>query len=50
MDELGSLIQGFGVILTPSISEDDELIGRLRQIECPYIRIAAGFLPIAGHP
>lgn len=31
----------FGVILTPSISEDDELIGRLRQIECPYVRIAA---------
>ena len=31
----------FGVILTPSISEDDELIGRLRQIKCPYVRIAA---------
>lgn len=31
----------FGVVLTPSISEDDELIGRLRQIECPYVRIAA---------
>lgn len=31
----------FGAILTPSISEDDELIGRLRQIECPYVRIAA---------
>ena len=31
----------FGVILTPSISEDDELIGRLRRIECPYVRIAA---------
>lgn len=31
----------FGVILTPSISEDDKLIGRLRQIECPYVRIAA---------
>ena len=31
----------FGVILTPSISEDDELIGRLRQINCPYVRIAA---------
>ena len=31
----------FGVILTPSISEDDELIGRLRQISCPYVRIAA---------
>lgn len=31
----------FGVILTPSISEDDKLIGRLRQIKCPYVRIAA---------
>ncbi|NNC77256.1 MAG: LacI family DNA-binding transcriptional regulator [Woeseiaceae bacterium] len=31
----------FGVILTPSISEDDELIGRLRQIGCPYVRIAS---------
>lgn len=31
----------FGVILTPSISEDDELIGRLRRIGCPYVRIAA---------
>ena len=31
----------FGVILTPSISEDDGLIGRLRQIRCPYVRIAA---------
>jgi len=31
----------FGVILTPSISEDDQLIGRLRQIGCPYVRIAA---------
>jgi len=31
----------FGVILTPSISEDDELIGRLRLIGCPYVRIAA---------
>jgi LacI family transcriptional regulator, galactose operon repressor len=31
----------FGVILTPSISEDDELIGRLRRIDCAYVRIAA---------
>ena len=43
-EELIEIIQHqklFGVILTPSISEDDELIGRLRQIECPYVRIAA---------
>lgn len=43
-DDMCEIIQHqkfFGVILTPSISEDDELIGRLRQIECPYVRIAA---------
>lgn len=39
----------FGVILTPSISEDDELIGRLRQIECPYVRIAAVSLDSPGN-
>src|SRR5690606_26299385 len=39
--EIVTLHKFFGVILTPSISEDDELIGRLRQIECPYVRIAA---------
>jgi len=43
-DDICEIIQHqkfFGVILTPSISEDDELIGRLRQIECAYVRIAA---------
>lgn len=43
-DEIEDLVTHqklFGVILTPSISEDDELIGRLRQIKCPYVRIAA---------
>jgi LacI family transcriptional regulator len=43
-DDICEIIQHqkfFGVILTPSISEDDELIGRLRRIECPYVRIAA---------
>jgi len=43
-DELSEIIQHqkfFGVILTPSISEDDELIGRLHRIGCPYVRIAA---------
>jgi LacI family transcriptional regulator len=41
ISEIVTLHKFFGVILTPSISEDDELIGRLRQIECPYVRIAA---------
>ena len=43
-DEIEELVTHqklFGVILTPSISEDDELIGRLRRIKCPYVRIAA---------
>lgn len=31
----------FGVILTPSISEDEKLIGHLRDINCPYVRVAA---------
>ncbi len=44
IDEIEELVTHqklFGVILTPSISEDDELIGRLRRIKCPYVRIAA---------
>jgi LacI family transcriptional regulator len=43
-DDICEIVQHqklFGVILTPSISEDDELIGRLRQLGCPYVRIAA---------
>lgn len=43
-DEIEELVTHqklFGVILTPSISEDDELIGRLRKLKCPYVRIAA---------
>lgn len=39
----------FGVILTPSISEDDELIERLRQINCHYVRIAAVSLDSPQH-
>ncbi len=30
-----------GVVLLPSASEDERLIGMLREIECPYTRIAA---------
>jgi LacI family transcriptional regulator len=41
IEELVTHQKLFGVILTPSISEDDELIGRLRQLKCPYVRIAA---------
>jgi LacI family transcriptional regulator len=31
----------FGVILTPSVSEDDRLIRLLHEIDCPYVRIAS---------
>ena len=31
----------FGVILTPSVSEDDRLVKLLHEIDCPYIRIAS---------
>ncbi len=31
----------FGVILTPSVSEDDRLVRMLREIDCPYVRVAA---------
>lgn len=51
-DEIEELVKHqklFGVILTPSISEDDELIGRLRHIKCPYVRIAAVSLDSPEH-
>jgi LacI family transcriptional regulator len=31
----------FGVILTPSVSEDDRFIRLLHDIDCPYVRIAS---------
>jgi LacI family transcriptional regulator len=31
----------FGVILTPSVSEDDRLVRVLHEIDCPYVRVAA---------
>lgn len=43
-DEIEELVTHqklFGVILTPSISEDDTLVGLLRKLGCPYVRIAA---------
>lgn len=43
-DEICDIVQYqklFGVILTPSVSEDEELIQRLRDIGCAYVRVAA---------
>lgn len=43
-DEICDIVQYqklFGVILTPSISEDEGLIQRLREIGCAYVRVAA---------
>jgi LacI family transcriptional regulator len=34
----------FGAILTPSISEDDKLAKVLRELECPYVRVASVML------
>jgi LacI family transcriptional regulator len=31
----------FGVVLTPSVSEDDRLVHILQEINCPYVRIAS---------
>lgn len=31
----------FGLIFVPSVSEDDELMNRLREIKCHYVRVAA---------
>lgn len=38
----------FGVILTPSVSEDDRLVKLLHEIDCPYVRIAAVSLDTAA--
>ncbi len=34
----------FGVILTPSISEDERTVKMLREFECPYVRVASVML------
>ena len=34
----------FGAILTPSVSEDDRLVDMLKEIGCPYIRVASVLL------
>lgn len=31
----------FGVVLTPSVSEDDDLVAILRDLDCPYVRVAS---------
>jgi LacI family transcriptional regulator len=34
----------FGIILTPSISEDERMVKMLRDHECPYVRVASVML------
>jgi len=34
----------FGVILTPSISEDERMVKMLREFDCPYVRVASVML------
>jgi len=51
LDELCSFIERqklFGVILTPSISEDEKLVKMLREYECPYVRVASVLLDKPG--
>ncbi len=38
----------FGVILPPSMSEDEQLVKMLREFDCPYIRIASVLLDKPG--
>ncbi len=38
----------FGVILPPSMSEDERVIAVLRDLDCPYVRIASVSLDAAG--
>jgi LacI family transcriptional regulator len=38
----------FGVILTPSISEDEQLVKMLREFECLYVRVASVMLDKPG--
>ncbi len=38
----------FGVVLTPSVSEDERLVELLHEIDCPYVRIASVSLDSAA--
>jgi len=38
-----------GVVLPPSLSEDDALVDLLREFDCPYVRIASVLLDDAEH-
>jgi LacI family transcriptional regulator len=47
LSELRSFIERqklFGVILTPSISEDERMVKMLREHDCPYVRVASVML------
>jgi len=47
LSELRSFIERqrpFGVILTPSVSEDDRLAKLLQEFDCPYVRVASVML------
>lgn len=38
----------FGVIMPPSVSEDERVIALLRKLDCPYVRIASVALDVPG--
>ena len=39
----------FGVVLVPSVSEDDRLVQLLHEVDCPYVRIASVSLDAAAN-
>ena len=39
----------YGVVLTPSVSEDERIAEMLREIDCAYIRVASVALDAPGH-
>ena len=44
IEEMGAFVQRqklFGVIMFPSVSEDEALIELLRRLDCPYVRVAS---------
>ncbi|HEY3798873.1 MAG TPA: LacI family DNA-binding transcriptional regulator [Caulobacteraceae bacterium] len=51
LEDMRSFVQRqklYGVILFPSVSEDEALIEQLRALECPYVRVASVELDSAG--
>jgi LacI family transcriptional regulator len=51
LDDMRSFVERlrlFGVVLTPSVSEDDRLAKLLESADCPYVRIASAVIDKPG--